>query len=158
MQQRNSASWIDHLNRVVSGQNAKAHSSLGMAAPDDVGTGINSWLQYGLLVRNTKHLEQNAKAWNRSKRGLEVGDKFRAPTKRKQKGFQRGYTMSYSKQVYTVRSFRNNGATVVATNGSTFQTSRVLPVPADSVPAQTHALDYAERTRRHPIREQRGFV
>ena len=136
----------------------KAHGSLGMAAPDDVGTGINTWLQYSLLVRNTKHLEQNAKAWNRSKRDLEVGDRFRGPTKRKQRGFQRGYTMSYSKEVYTVQSFRNNGATVVATNGSTFQTSRVLPVPADSVPAQTHAIDYAERTRRQQIREQRGFV
>ena len=110
------------------------------------------------LVRNTKHLERNAKAWDRSKRGLEVGAKFRAPTKRKQRGFQRGYTMSYSKGVYTVQSFRNNGATIVATNGSTHQTSRVVPVPADSVQAQTHALGYAERTRRQQIRQQRGFV
>ena len=90
MQQRNSTAWTDHLDRVVSGYNAKAHSSLGMAAPDDVGTGVNSWPQYGLLVKNTKHLEQNAKAWTRTRRGLEVGSKFRAPAKRKQRGFQRG--------------------------------------------------------------------
>ena len=158
MQQRNSTAWTDHLDRVVSGRNAKAHSSPGMAAPDDVGTGINTWLQYSLPVRNTKHLEQSAKAWNRSKTDMEVGDKSRAPTKRKQRGFQRGYTMSYSKQGYAVQSFRNNGGTVVATNGSTFQTSRVLPAPVDSAPAQSQALDYAERTRRQQGRQQRGFV
>ena len=66
--------------------------------------------------------------------------------------------MTYGKGVLTVQSFRNNGATVVATDGSTHKTSRVLPVPADSVQAQTQALDYAERTRRQQIREQRGFV
>ena len=160
MQRRNSTQWAvgDTLARIVAGQNARAHSSLGMAAPDDVGTGINTWLQYGLLVRNTKHLEQNAKAWNRTRRGLEVGDKFRAPAKRKQRGFQRGYTMTYEKDVLTVASFRNNGQTVVATDGSTHKTSRVLPVPADSVRAETYAMDYAERTRREQIREQRGFV
>ena len=83
--------------RVVAGQGTKPHSGLGMAAPDDVGTGINTWLQHSLLVRNTRHMEQNAKAWNRTRRGLEVGDKFRAPAKRKQRGFQRGYTMTYRK-------------------------------------------------------------
>ena len=66
--------------------------------------------------------------------------------------------MTYEKDGLTVASFRNNGATVVATDGSTHKTSRVLPVPADSVQAQTHAIDHAERTRREQIREQRGFV
>ena len=66
--------------------------------------------------------------------------------------------MTYEKDVLTVASFRNHGATVVATDGSTHKTSRVLPVPADSVRAETYAMDYAERTRREQIREQRGFV
>ena len=46
----------------------------------------------------------------------------------------------------------------MATDGSTHKTARVLPVPADSVQAETGAIDYAERTRREQIREQRGFA
>ena len=164
MQQRNSTSWIDSLARVVAGQNDKAHYGLAKATPNEVGTGINTWLQYSLLVKNTKHMEQNSKAWERSKKGLEIGSKFRVPVKRKQRGFQRGYTMTYDKDVHTVQGFRENGRLAVSNRvdnqgrPKTFRTSVVLPVPADSVPANTQALDYAERTRRQQIREQRGFV
>ena len=165
MQQRNSTSWIEHYDRVLRGYNEKPHSTLGMAAPNDVRSADGkSWLEYALLVRNTKHMEQNAKAWDRSRKGLEQGDKFRAPVKRKQRGFQRGYTMTYAKEIHTVQGFRENGRLVVSNHvdsqgrPKTFRVSAVLPVPADSVPAQTHAIDYAERTRRQQIREERGFV
>ena len=72
--------------------------------------------------------------------------------------------MSYAKEIHTVQGFRENGRLVVSNvldnqgRPKTFRVSAVLPVPADSVPAQTQAMDYAERTRRQQIREQRGFV
>ena len=71
MQQRNTTGWIGQLDRVVAGQNNKGHYGLAKATPNEVGTGINTWLQYSLLVKNTKHMEQNSKAWERSKKGLE---------------------------------------------------------------------------------------
>ena len=116
----------------------------------------NEHLQHVILQANTAKLERNHAAFTRMRRGLEVGDKFRAPKKRAQRGFQRAAAQQYSSQVYTVDAILQSGRQVRAEeDGKVYSTKLVLPVGEGST-AAGRALERAAARRTAQVRGQRG--
>ena len=90
------------------------------------------------------------------RRGLEVGDKFRAPLKRQQRGFQRAAAQQYSSQVFTVGAILQQGRQVRAEeDGKVYSTKLVLPVAPGSE-AAGRALAVAQQRWTAQVRGQRG--
>ena len=90
------------------------------------------------------------------RRSLEVGDSFRAPIKRQQKGFQRAAARAFSSQVYTVGAILQQGRQVRAEeDGKVYSTKLVLPFAAGST-AAGRALAVAQQRRTATVRGQRG--
>lgn len=154
LQGRSTSLWIDKVDDAVRALNERPHEALGGAAPADVDG--NEHLALVILRANTAKLEKNHASWVRQRRGLEVGDKFRAPLKRAQRGFQRGAAQQYSSQVYTVGAILQEGRQVRAQeDGRVYSTKPVPPVAGDSQPAG-RALQQAAVRRTMQVRQQRG--
>ncbi len=154
LQSRNTSVWIDKLDLALRALNERPHEAIGGAAPADVDG--NEHLQHVILQANTAKLERNHAAYARMRRGLEVGDKFRAPLKRAQRGFQRAAAQQYSSQVFTVGAILQSGRQGRAEeDGKIWSTKLVLPVAAGST-AAGRALTVAQQRRTAQVRGQRG--
>ena len=115
----------------------------------------NEFLEYTLLRKNTKYMENNAKAWARNKKAS-VGDRFRVLAKRKQRGFHRAYLPTFAKTVHTVAAIRANGRVVRDADGNDYVASKILLVPHDSVQANLAPLELAKGQRQAAYRAARG--
>jgi hypothetical protein len=155
LQSRNTSVWINGaVDDVLRALNERPHEALGGAQPRDVAG--NEHLQHVLLQANTAKLERNHAAFTRMRRGLEVGDKFRAPLKRAQRGFQRASAAQYSSQVFTVGAILQQGRQVRAQeDDKTYSSKLVLPVAAGSE-AGGRALAVAQQRRTAQVQGQRG--
>ena len=144
------------MDIALSALNERPHEALGGAQPNDVEGPQGDHLKHVSLQANTAKLERNHAAFTRMRRGLEVGDKFRAPLKRQQRGFQRAAAQQYSSQVYTVGAILQQGRQVRAEeDGKVHSTKLVLPVAAGST-AAGRALAVAQQRRTAQVRRQRG--
>ena len=155
LQSKNTSVWIDKLEGVIDSFNQRPLSALGGAQADDV-EGSDT-LKMLLLKRNTSKLEKSALAWQRARRGLEVGSKFRIPLKRLQRGFRRGAAATFSAETYTVREFRQDGRQVVADeDGKVYSTKLVQAVPEGTAETAFRALERAQQLRTARVRQQWG--
>ena len=152
---KNTSVWIDKWEDAIDALNARPRQALGGTAADDVSG--NEQMRFLMLKHASVKQERNHLAFERSRQGLEVGDKFRVPLPKLQRGFRRGARQQFSSQVYTVRSFRQRGRQVVADeDGKVYTTKLVLPVAQGSQAYTGRALEQAAERRTAQVRQQRG--
>ena len=87
--------------------------------------------------------------------GLQVGDAFRAPQGKQQRGItRRTGRPTFGDTVYTVKEFQ--GRNVIANEGNrSFPISQVMPIPAGTAPVSLAAQRAALRARTAQTRAQR---
>lgn len=152
---RHSSIWIDKYQDAIDALHARPRQALGGPAADDVSG--SDQMRFLMLKRASAAQERNHLEFQRSRRGLEVGSKFSVPLPKLQRVFRRGARQTFSREVYTVRSFRQQGRQVVADeDGKVYTTKQVLPVAAGSQAYTGRALEQAAQRRTEQVRQQRG--
>ena len=136
--------------------NERLHTATG-APPEAINKDDNDVLEHIQDRKQAAKLERSVLAYEKQRKGLNPGDSFRGPEPKPRVGQKRTGRPTFGARVYTVKEFKNGGKTIVANEGNLeFPLAQVLPVPAETQPANFQALRYAERTRRAQVRAARG--
>ena len=146
--------WVSRAQAVADGLNETTTKATG-APPSAVNQGGNPEMELMIARKHAAKLEKSVQVFEKQRRGLNVGDSFRAQQGKQQRGItRRTGRPTFTDRVYTVAGFE--GRNVRATNGQVFPLGMVMPVTAGTNAVSLNAQRAALRARQQQMRAARA--
>lgn len=152
MTANNTTKYIDKIDDLLEAYNTTPHSSLGDYSPHQV---IDDDKAYNLVKKiNLAKMKFNNERNRKVSHSIKVGNDVRI--KLKKKTFQKGYDITYSKEIYTVREINGDKATL--NNGEKYKIEDLQVVYEISNQIETTEKDEADKEARIQRRLKRAGI
>jgi hypothetical protein len=127
MTAKKTTKYIDNIQNFMNIYNNTPHRSLNNIKPNMVTESKDNMLVVTSI--NVAKQEYNKSLYKKEKEKIKVGDSVRI--KKSKNLFEKGYEITYSKEIYTVEKIENTSA--ILNNGNKYKISDLLIVPKNSL-------------------------